>query len=514
MYRIAQQYLSRWKIKSNRKPLVIRGARQVGKTYLVRSFARKFVNLVEINFERNPEIGQLFSSNDPEKIIRLLGLQYNQEITPGNTLVFLDEIQARPEVLAVLRYFFEETPGLHIIAAGSLLEFALEQPEFSVPVGRIEYLHLGPMQFSEYLQAIAGDNLVEFLGEFKLDDEIPGPLHQQYLEHLHTFFITGGMPEAVKTFRDSYSWQECEAVKAGILATIQDDFNKYGTRVKEFTLQNLYKKIPLQVGYKFKYVNIDRHQRAVVLAKALHLACQARVATRIYHSSANGIPLGAEVNDKKFKVIFLDVGLMSTACGLNLLDFERAEDILLVNNGAVCEQFIGQHFLHGQEFYREPELYYWSREKKNSAAEIDYLLSHGSAIIPIEVKAGTAGSLKSLQLFLKEKNRSFGVRFNSGLPSVMEASTSLPGGKNIPFRLLSLPLYMVGEIHRLLESDVWGKFGKDLFGKHSSGLGNFSVDRKELLRNKIKAKRNRSIFHNLSNTRKKEIQNYSFLKPA
>lgn len=410
--------------------------------------------MVEINFERNPEISQLFSSNDPEKIIQLLGLQHNQEIIPGNTLLFLDEIQGQPAVLATLRYFYEEMPELHIIAAGSLLEFALEHPKFSVPVGRIEYFHLGPMLFGEFLHAISADHLVQFLADFRVDDEIPTPLHQLLLEHLRTFFVTGGMPEAVKTFRDSASWRECEAVKAGILATFQDDFNKYGTREKEFALQQVFKKIPLQVGQKFKYVNIDRHQRAAVLAKALHLICLARVATRIYHSSANGIPLGAEINDKKFKVIFLDVGLMSTACGLNLLDFEKAEDILLVNSGAVCEQFIGQHLLYSHEFYRNPELYYWVREKKNSAAEVDYLLTHGSAVIPVEVKAGTTGRLKSLQIFLKEKNRHLAVRFNSGLPSMVETFTSQPGGGNIPFRLLSLPLYLVGEVHRLLEEEM------------------------------------------------------------
>lgn len=454
MYRKAKQYLKHWKIKSNRKPLVIRGARQVGKTYLVRSFAKEFTNLVEINFERDPEIGQLFSSNSPAKTIRLLGLQYEQEITPGKTLLFLDEVQAHPRVFAALRYFYEEMPNLHIIAAGSLLEFALERPTFSVPVGRIEYLHLGPMQFDEYLQAVATNNIVEFLHQFELGDEIPTPIHHKYLEHLKTFFIVGGMPEAIKTFKETHSWQKCAEVKAGIIATFQDDFNKYGARVKEFTLQNLFKKIPLQVGQKFKYVNIDRNQRAAALAQALQLLCQARVATRVYHSSANGVPLGAEINEKKFKVTFMDVGLMSTVCGLNLLDFEKAEDILLINNGNICEQFIGQHLLYSLDYYQEPELYYWVREKKNSSAEVDYLISCGPTIIPVEVKAGTTGMLKSMQLFIKEKNRQLGVRFNSGLPSVLEASTTLPIDNNTPFKLISLPLYMVGETHRLLKNEL------------------------------------------------------------
>jgi len=454
MYRKAEHYLKSWKVKSNRKPLVIRGARQVGKTYLVRSFAKEFTNIVEINLERDPEIGQLFASNNPAKTIKLLGLQYDQMITPGKTLLFLDEVQAQPRVFAALRYFYEEMPNLHIIAAGSLLEFSLEKPTFSVPVGRIEYLHLGPMQFDEYLQAVATNNLVDFLHQFELGDELPSPLHNKFLEHLKTFFIVGGMPEAVKTLKETNSWQKCKEVKTGIISTFSDDFNKYGARVKEFTLQNLFKKIPLQVGQKFKYVNIDRNQRAAAVAQALQLLCQARVATRIHHSSANGVPLGAEINEKKFKVIFMDVGLMCTVCGLNLLDFEKAEDILLINNGAVCEQFIGQHLLYSLDYYQEPELYYWVREKKNSSAEIDYLISRGPTIVPVEVKAGTTGTLKSLQLFLKEKNRGSGVRFNSGAPSVLECSGTMQINNKTPFRLISLPLYMVGETRRLLKSEL------------------------------------------------------------
>ncbi len=451
MLRFALEYLKTWKSKPNRKPLVIRGARQVGKTYLVRLFAKEYFDqLVEINFERDPEIASLFTSKDPLKIVQLLELQYNIPIRPGVALLFLDEIQAVPEMLVSLRYFYEELPELHVIAAGSLLEFALEEPSFSMPVGRIEYLHLGPMQLEEFLLAAGKDKLVTFLNEFSLGDSMPEPLHSQLMDLLRIFLVTGGMPEAVAVYLNSNSWRQCESTKHSLIATFQDDFNKYGKRVRHQRLQLLFKKIPLLAGSKFKYVNVDRNERPGDLAKALNLLFHARVAYPVYHSSCSGIPLGATIRPRKFKVLFLDVGLMSTATGLNLLDYEKAEDVMRVNAGAICEQYIGQHLLFFQHPYFEPEVYYWIREKKNSSAEVDYVLSEGTLIVPIEVKAGKSGTLKSLHLFLCEKHRSFGVRFNSDIPSVLESQTALAGRLNIPYRLLSLPLYMVGQVRRLI----------------------------------------------------------------
>ncbi len=450
MKRKAEQYLKNWRQEKTHKPLIIRGARQVGKTYLVRSFAREFGNLVEINFERNPEIAELFISNDPVQIIGLLELQLQTTITPGKTLLFLDEIQARPDIIASLRYFYEEMGDLHIIAAGSLLEFALEKPTFSMPVGRIEYLYLGPMQFEEYLIATGREKLVLFLQNFQLTNSIPTPIHKQLLEHLQVFIITGGMPEAIKIFKDTQSWQQCEKAKVSILTTFQDDFSKYGTKANPDVLYDLFRKIPFQVGHKFKYVNINRHLRAAMLSKALNLLCQAKVTSKIYHSSGNGLPLGAEINHKKFKILFLDTGLMATACGLSFLDLHKVEDIILVNNGALCEQFIGQHLLYAGEFYREPELFYWAREQRGSSAEVDYLISNGTNIIPVEVKAGKGSSLKSLQMFLKTKQLKTGLRFNNDAPSLLKTTTALASGDNVPFQLLSLPLYLVGQTKRLL----------------------------------------------------------------
>jgi len=451
MYRHALQDLHSWKSSSNRKPLIIRGARQVGKTFLIRLFAEdNFDHLVEINFERDPEISTIFSSKDPEKILPLLELQFDVSIKPGETLLFLDEIQAAPKVLSTLRYFYEEMPDLHVIAAGSLLDFALEEPAFSMPVGRVEYMHLGPMQFEEFLIAAGKGRHADFLNNLAPGEEIPEPIHKQLLALLKIFLVTGGMPEAIAVYLESKSWQQCESIKQSLLLTYQDDFSKYQGRVPHQRLVRVFKKLPVLAGQKFKYVNVDRNERSADLDRALTMLCRARVAYKVLHSSCNGVPLGATINDRKFKVLFLDVGLMSTASGLSLLDYEKAEDVMMVNAGSVCEQFIGQRLLFSRQPYFEPELNYWVREKKNSSAEVDYVVSEGQAIAPIEVKAGKSGTLKSLHLFLVEKSLPLGVRFNSDIPSLMTLDALLPGGQNLNYRLLSLPLYLAGQTRRFI----------------------------------------------------------------
>ncbi|KPA11123.1 ATPase AAA [Candidatus Magnetomorum sp. HK-1] len=451
MYRHATKYLMDWKKKDNRKPMVIRGARQVGKTYLVRKFAREcFDNMLEVNFEKDFEIATIFKSKNPRKIIQLLELQYNIHLKPGATLLFLDEIQAAPEILASLRYFYEEFPELHIISAGSLLEFALEEPIYSMPVGRIEYLFLGPMQFEEFLKAFGEDKLCNFLETYQINEDYSEMIHNRLMELFRIYLVTGGMPGPLSAYVKNESWQACEEEKNALLITFQDDFNKYGTKIKTQKLQLVFKKVPLVVGTKFKYVNISRDDKPNEIAKALDMLCLARVVHRIFHTSGTGVPLGATINDKKFKSLFLDVGIMSSISGLNLLDFEKAEDVILVNSGAICEQFIGQHLLFSKHLYQEPELHYWVREKKGASSEVDYLISEGPNIIPIEIKAGKTGSLKSLHMFIKEKKSSFGLKFCSSPPSMFDNETVIISGEQISYRLLSLPLYMVGQCRRLI----------------------------------------------------------------
>ncbi len=455
MYRFALQHLESWKDRLTRKPLVVRGARQVGKSFLVRMFAEKhFDHLLEINFEQNPDAATLFESKSPTTILSLLEARFGVALKPGKGLLFLDEIQAAPQVFAALRYFHEQMPGLHVTAAGSLLEFILEEHRFPMPVGRIEYLHLGPMQFEEFLLALDRNKLREYLCDYIPGEPVPEAIHRELLSLLRRFLIVGGLPESVWAFANTGSFQDCDVIKQSVLSTYRDDFNKYRKRVDSSRIDKVFMKVPQLVGRKFKYSQVDRQERSRELGRALSLLCLARVSYRVLHTSANGLPLGAEADARNFKVLFLDVGLLSRSCGLGFLDLEGVEDVMLVNSGAVCEQFVGQHLLYSREFYSEPELYYWMRERKSSSAEVDYVISVGQSVIPVEVKAGKTGTLRSLHMFLREKKLGFGLRFNTGRPSIINAETSLPNGADYPFTLLSLPLYMVGQARRLCRDGI------------------------------------------------------------
>lgn len=450
MRRFALDYLERWVTRPSRKPLVVRGARQVGKSYLVRMLADKaFDNLLEINLEAEADVASLFVSKDPATIVSLLEARFGTPVSAGTTLLFLDEIQAAPDVLACLRYFHEKLPALHVVAAGSLLDFVLEEHSFSMPVGRIEYLHLGPMTFEEFLLAAGREKLAKLLSEFAPGQDIPPAIHTELMRLTRQFLVVGGMPGSVEAFVSSGSHRDSEAARQSILSTYRDDFAKYSRRVAHRRLDKVLAKVPLMVGTKFMYSRVDRQERSRELSKALDMLCLARVAQRVRHSAGNGVPLGAETDDRVFKVLFMDVGLLVRSCGLSVLDVQQAEDVMLVNAGAVCEQLVGQHLLYAGQPYDEPELYCWMRQGRVSNAEVDYLLAVGERVIPVEVKAGKTGTLKSLHLFLRDKGRDFGLRFNADFPSLLDAKTSLAGGDNRPFRLLSVPLYLAGQARRL-----------------------------------------------------------------
>ena len=452
--------LEEWAARRPHKPLVIRGARQVGKSTLVREFARAArMPLVEINFERNPEFREAFAFRDPTRILSALTLLTGQAIAAGTNLLFLDEIQAAPEALAALRYFHEERPELHIVAAGSLMEFTLADAQFSMPVGRVEYVHLGPLVFDDFLEATGHRQLAAHLRDFSIrnlgEDAFSGAVHRKYLELLRQFWVVGGLPEAVSEFVRAHEDDAGDAfarmarVHHSVVATYRDDFNKYSHGTLKGRIQMVFDKLPGMVGRKFKYVQVSRDHRAAELADALRHLCMARVAFKVFRSAGNGMPLAAEVNERYFKCLYMDVGLMCAALQLNVLDLGR-KDLTLVNDGAVAEQFVGQHLLHGGQAYETPSLYYWAREARNAAAEIDYLMVQGQRIVPVEIKAGTTGSLRSLHQFLKEKQRDFALRLSADPPSLLLDSKKLPDGTPIDYRLLSLPLYMIGQARRLV----------------------------------------------------------------
>ena len=450
-------FLKDWSGQTRRKPLLLRGARQTGKTTLVREFARIMsLSLLEINFERNPEYIEVFNIRDPKQILATLMLMTDREINADSGLLFLDEIQAAPEALVSLRYFYEEKPELRVLAAGSLLEFSLTNAQFSMPVGRLEYMHLGPIQFEDFLRATDHGNLASYIRSLTVEtlhsDGISGPVHEKCLELLNLFWVVGGLPEAISKYVESGDFREVHRVHESIIATYRDDFNKYSHGNLKQRVQLVFDQLPGLVGRRLKYTQISRDHRSAELADALRQLCLARVACKIHHSSANGIPLGAEINERRFKMLFLDIGLLCSALNLNILDLDK-EELTLVNNGAAAEQFVGQHLLYSGRYYETPALYYWAREARNAAAEVDYLLASGQHVVPVEVKSGSTGTLKSLHQFINEKKVALGLRFNTGIPAgLMDHTTRLTDGSVIEYKLLSLPLYLVGQARRLLKS--------------------------------------------------------------
>lgn len=446
------EFLKNWYSSDSRKPLVIRGARQVGKTWIVRYFAQSLKKtLIEINLEKHPKLASLFSSNEPSEIVQRLKSAFEISLNPSECILFIDEIQAAPELFPKLRWFAEDLPQLPVIAAGSLLEFVLNKHEFSMPVGRISYMYLEPLSFEEFLLAQGKHELLTHIKEFTWRNEIPDFLHEKILSLFKEYLIIGGMPAAVSSWATKRSMHEVSQLHHDILHTYRDDFGKYSGRIPPQRLQEVFAKVPQSLGKKFVYSHVNPDVRIPIIKDALDLLCLAKVCHPVMASSSNGVPLGAEILSHYIKAVLLDVGLCSADLGLFLADLASIDELNLINKGGIAEQVVGQLLRTIGPLYQEPALYYWVNTDKNASAEIDYVLQHRSKIIPIEVKAGTIGSLKSLHRFMHLKKLSLAVRINSGPPSLSEMNVKDTQGNSVQYQLLSIPFYLIGELHRLLE---------------------------------------------------------------
>ena len=443
-----------WYKKERRKPLVLRGARQVGKSTLVRMFAAKHnLSLHEINLERNYYLNDVFKTLDMSKIMAEIEGLTGEIRDYEHSLLFLDEIQATPHAIQALRYFYEEYSALPVVAAGSLLEFTLADHNFSMPVGRIEYLHLGPMSFKEYLLERDAE-LYNYVGRIKLNGDLPHSYHQRLLHCQREFLFVGGMPEAVGIFTSTGSFDSAFDIQRGIIDTYIDDFSKYAKKSELIRLQKVFRQLPRQIGKKVIYSNFSKEDRSGEVKNGIDLLAKARLCRQVYHSDCSGIPLNGGINENICKLLFIDCGLFNSMLGLRWKDIRTMDERSLVNEGSLSEQFIGQHlvFLAGRG--RNPELHYWLREERSSNAEVDFVINSGKIVIPVEVKAGKSGTLKSLHQFALQKKAGLAIRFDVNLPSVQRISTSVNvknGSVPITFTLISLPLYMVEEVHRLVE---------------------------------------------------------------
>ncbi|MFO7535654.1 MAG: AAA family ATPase [Kiritimatiellia bacterium] len=441
--RNAELHLKHWLDKKRRKPLVLRGARQVGKSTLVRQFAAHHgLILNEINLEKHLRLDEVFKSLDIKKIVLELEGLVGRNIFGGG-LLFLDEVQATPHALAALRYFYEELPDLPVIAAGSLLEFALAKHSFSMPVGRVEYHHIGPVSFSEFI-ACKEPDLNPWRAAAARFEEIPETAHQRLLARLREYLFVGGMPEAVLEFLESGSLSEVQEVQRSIVETYQDDFAKYAQQAELVRLQRVFGKIPRHIGRKIKYANLSRDERSREIKACVELLSRAHVCQKVIASHCSGLPLSAETAEDTYKLIFMDVGIVNYLCGGRWKDISEASGQVLVNEGPLAEQFVGQHLAYlGRD---KPELHYWLREGRANNAEVDYVIAKGSRILPVEVKAGAGGSLKSLQQFVLEKKSMQAIRFDLNRPSKMMINAKARSGDtvvDVQVELMSLPLYAV-----------------------------------------------------------------------
>ncbi len=446
--------LENWLKKRNRKPLVLRGARQVGKSTLVKIFAeRQKRTLTEINLERYPYLASAFEGNDPADLLNVFEALPKVAPMANNSLLFLDEIQAVPEAIAALRYFYEDMNRLPVLAAGSLLEFTLSDHQLSMPVGRVEYLHMGPMTFTEFLAALGEVKLATTIEEYQTGDHIDSVIHKRMLDLLRTYFFVGGMPEAVNTYAESKRFKDVSEVHNSVIETYREDFPKYIGARNLARIQQVFNFAARNIGRKVKYSHFSRQDKSATIKKDIELLSMARVLSKVVHSHCSGLPLQADIEEKIYKLIFLDVGLMNAICGLGWNTIAAIEDTRLANEGSNAEQFVGQHLQDLLSPSPNRELTYWLREGRVTNAEVDYVVALGGRIIPIEIKAGAVGSLKSLHQFVGEKGVPLAIRFDTGLPSKQRINATIRCGqktRDIDYELMSLPLYLVERLTELL----------------------------------------------------------------
>jgi uncharacterized protein len=426
MKRLADHYLAFWKEDSIRKPLLLRGARQVGKTFAVRTLGLSFDNFVEINLEELSKAREIFEKDlDAHRILRDLALLTATEIIPGKTLLFLDEVQAMPQAVLALRYFYEKIPALHVIAAGSLLDFTIAQ--VGIPVGRVQLLHMYPMSFIEFLAALDQQLVIKEILQHELTQEMTPAIHKKILNYVAEYQVIGGMPDIVEHWRKNKDPRTIARISDSILGTYQHDFVKYAKKHQIKYLDLLFKEVPRQLSKKFKYSDVEGEYRKRELAPALDLLETAGIVHKVHYSACQGFPIGAQANPQDYKVLFLDAGLCQTALKLDIAEWFLNPIETLINKGSIVEAFVGQEMLAYGNPFIDNHLYYWHRDIPQSQAEIDYVIQQGNNIVPVEVKGGSGKTLKSFHIFLESHTHTpYGIRFSTNNYSIFEKLHSYP----------------------------------------------------------------------------------------
>lgn len=396
---------------------MVRGARQVGKSSSIRHLGESFDYFVEINFETRPEYRQIFIDNkNVIDIVSRLSLLAGIPIVENKTLLFLDEVQSCPEALHCLWAFKEDMPNLHVVAAGSLLEFTLKKmPSFGV--GRIRSVFMYPMSFDEFLYASGYGHWVEAKSKATYSSPLPPELHDALVREFRSFLIVGGMPASVIAWIESHDYLQCSEELEDIQQTYYDDFAKYAEKIDPQLLRNTLRSVVMQIGSKFVYSKVDGGYRTEDVKRALQMLSDAGIVKVVQHSAGNGLPLGAEINCKYKKYNYLDSGLLLRVLDLELGSAQPLTEMILigaaeelVNKGKVTEMVAGWEILKSLSPRTSHDLYYWENTSEGATSEVDYLISRDMIVIPVEVKAGVTGKMKSLRLFMRRKHLLLGKR--------------------------------------------------------------------------------------------------------
>ena len=426
MYRSAMEQLKKWKQKTNKKPLIIRGARQVGKTWLMKEFGKTaYEKTVYINFDNNPQMKELFSLDMRiDRIIMGLELYVGHKISPHNTLLIFDEVQEVPKALSSLKYFNETAPEYQIVCAGSLLGIALHQGT-SFPVGKVEFMDLYPLSFTEFMRAMGKEQFVDLLD--KGDFEMATMFRQDYVDLLKYYYYVGGMPEVVQSFVDNRDFNEAREIQERILAAYEQDFSKHAPNEAVPRIRMLWNSIPAQLtkeNKKFIYGIIKEGARAKDYETALMWLTDCGLVHKVYRVTAPSIPLKAYEDLKAFKLFLADVGLLGCMVRLNQSVLLDGNELFKEFKGALTEQYVLQQL----KTVKGVDTYYWTNDRGN--AEIDFLIDTGNEVVPIEVKAETNLKAKSLKTFCEKYNPKMAIR------------TSMTDYKQEDW-LLNLPLWAV-----------------------------------------------------------------------
>lgn len=415
--RIIDRHLSEWAARPVHKPVLLRGARQVGKSTAVRHLGESFKYFVEINLEKQPDYIGLFKKDlDVKRIVPQMAAMCGTPIIANETLLFIDEIQESQEAIMALRYFKEDMPDLHVVAAGSLLEFVLDDiPTFGV--GRIHSMYMFPMTFDEFLQANGEQLLLDARRQANADSPLPTPLHDKLVRLVRTFMLVGGMPESVAKWAETHDYLQCQVVQDDIITGYEADFPKYKKKVDPQLLVATMRSAATQATNKFVYAQVPGNNKTADVKKSLDLLIKAGILIPVTHTDGNGLPLGDEADESYRKMLLLDTGLMLRLLNMSMGDISSITTHILtataadlVNKGPMAEMLAGLEVLHYLSPNIRHDLFYWVRQAKNSLAEIDYLLSRDMKVLPLEVKAGVQGGMKSLWDFMRDKKLSQAIR--------------------------------------------------------------------------------------------------------